>query len=163
MGFGTIIQIVRLVSRVSSVLTNTSSGTNINFIISTLHKLTNNQNPDDLLYRLESDERFRIRTIRKMEQLYLKSSVANSKMIRKDMLSARKRDLKKTNHLRSNLLVLFAVCGIVICIGCIVYLRNSLNSELIFLFTNVITFFGSILTDVSIFEFGNNIYRSLAR
>lgn len=160
MAFGVIFNILKLVGGLPFIF-NGNAGEKVVEIIGKIRSFSRTDDLNSILERLERDDRFRERLSVKLLKSYKNN--AKYKMISKDMVSARKRDIKVRKGFKSNAradwIVLFAVLGIITSVGILIYLRNSLNGELTLIFASVIGFFSSILNDASIFEFGNNIMR----
>lgn len=115
---------------------------------------------EKILERLERDSRLRAKVTNKLTRMYKRH--ARFSMVGEDIHHARVRDLNLRfykGNLRADLIVLFAILGLIAMVGLLIYFRDTLNSDITFIFANVITFFSSILNDASLFEFGNNALR----
>lgn len=163
MGFSIIFRILKLLGALPMVFSS-NNGDRIAEIIYKIKSLARNDDLDSILIRLERDDKFRGRLTNKLAKLYEEN--AKYKMVSRDMINARKRDMKlrkKSGNIRSDLILLFAILGIIGPILLIIYMRNSISNEITLIFASIISLCSSIVNDASMFEFGNNIARIKGR
>lgn len=159
MGFNILFNILRLISGLSHLFKGNPES-KLTMIMSALKDISKENDPARILSRLQQDEKFRAKAATKIANL----CVRQEQMLARDMVNARKRDIKiqkqKKRNYRADAMVMFAGTGLIISLILLVYFRNRLTTDLILIFTSIIGFFTSIMTDASLFEFGNNGIRS---
>ncbi len=132
---------------------------NVDFIkkiISIALSLTGASSFEDAVKTFEIDEdkknQFK-KEIIKLEKLYY------SEMF-KDRQNARDRDLAvrqmRGGNLRSNIMFLISLFGIVISLFVLIFFHSKLSSDLLGIFSAIISIFGACLKDVYSFEFGSS-------
>ena len=96
---------------------------------------------------------------------YFRYDQASTNTLKRDTINARKRDLVlcKQNgyNWRGNLILISAHIGFILSIWMIFFFHGELRDEELVICSTMISVFGSILTDASLFEFGNNSNRDI--
>jgi len=93
----------------------------------------------------------------------MRSGQTKTSITTRDTNNARKRDLlivqKVGYNWRGNLILVSAHLGLIFAIVMIFFFHGELKDEELVICSTLISIFGSILTDASLFEFGNNSNR----
>jgi hypothetical protein len=102
-----------------------------------------------------------IKFIQKLKDYLVNSRSLHSNGI--DSVNARNRDIfiqrfQKRNW-RADILVVFAYIGFIVPTILVLVRHDQLNDEVLLICTTMMSLFGSIITDASLFEFGNNSNR----
>jgi len=164
MGFNTLFNILKLIGCLPITFTENAAD-RIAEIIAKVRSMAGTDNLDLILTRLERDHRFRAKLTSKLTRAYRVN--AKYRLVGYDMISARERHLQMLHSGkrsgRADVIVLFSILALITCVGILLYYKNSLNGELTLIFASIISFCSSILTDASLFEFGNNILRVRGR
>ena len=153
--FGLIFDIIKTVKALPLVLKK-ENGSSIPEIMSILYEVSKERDIEKIWKRLHTDDRFKDKVIEKIAKI----SFQKEKIAYAHMASARKRDLKirKSNgcNLRADMMIFMSWIGIIILIFSLVYFRNTLTSDMILIFSSIISFLGSMIADAHSFEFGGN-------
>ena len=151
--FGLIFDIIKTVKALPLVL-NKKSGSSISDIMGILYDVSKEKDVEKIWERLQNDNRLRDKVIEKITKI----SLQKEKISYANMTSARKRDLKIRRsagyNLRADMMIFMSWIAIIFLIFSILYFRSTLNSDMILIFSSVISFLGSMIADAHFFEFG---------